>query len=281
MDKLGTEAEPKIFTLGSFLNNPTGDAGSASHGRKLVFEDLESRFRLLRLAKKEFKHATYKVGTDIFIKVEIPSESIDDFSYDVIIKFRDVEPNSTSLAANTISVFSNAPSFVYSYAYTFNMFKMLVDELASKIDKKALTELPKIRNPDAVTFYEKTITMAMMYIRDNDLMKTNVYRSSLVTIPKSKFKDVVKSSEEKQDMYNVLKKAESKKKAAEKAAKKAFGKLPAAERQKKNIENGIIDRVAPMKVDKKVNKKLDTKVPKTKVSKVNNKVSNKVDMKIK
>ena len=273
MDKLGTVAEPKEFTLNSFLNNPTGDVGSTVQSRKLVFEDLERRMKFLRANSKNFRHNTYKVGKDIFMKIEVPSESLEDFSYDVVIKFADVEANSTSLATSNISVFSNSPSFVYSYAYTFNMFKVFVTELSSKISKEALNELPKIRNPDAVTFYEKTITMAMLYIRDNDLLKTNSYRSSLITLPKSKLKDIVKSSDEKQDMYNVLKKAESKKKAAEKAAKRAAKQTEVAETKKKELEKDFMS----IKSTKKVNTKTSNKVSNKKVSnKVNMNVNNKI-----
>lgn len=285
MDKFATEPEPKLFTLTSFLNNPTGDSGSASQGRKLVFEDLENRFTALRRAKKVFKHSIYKVGEDIFIKVEVPSETIDDFGYDVVIKFKDVQKSSTSIVSNNIQVFSNSPSFVYSYAYTFNMFQLLIPELASKFDKQVLADLPKVRNPDAITFYEKTITMAMMYIRDNDLLKIGSHGSSLVTLPKSKLKEIVKSAEEKQDLYNVRKKAEAQKKAAEKAAKKAAKLAENPKKEKKKADADLPFNKTNMKVDKKVstktstkiNSKIDTKVKNSKVSKV----SNKVDMKIK
>lgn len=285
MDKFATEPEPKLFTLTSFLNNPTGDSGSASQGRKLVFEDLENRFAALRKAKKVFKHSVYKVAEDIFIKVDVPSETIDDFSYEVVIKFKDVQKNNTSLVSNNIQVFSNSPSFVYSYAYTFNMYQLLIPEFSSKFDKQILADLPKVRNPDAVTFYEKTITMAMIYIRDNDLLKTGTHGSKLITLPKSKLKDTVKSAEEKQDLYNVRKKAEAQKKAAEKAAKRAEKLAANPKKEKKNADKDLpfnktnmkVDKKLPPKTSNKINNKIDSKVKGTKVSKVNNKV----DMKIK
>ena len=273
---------PKKFTIDSFLNNPTGDVGQAIAGRTVIADNLRKRLHTMKRDGKKLVHNYFKVNDDLFIRVKVPSETFEDFTYDVVIKFVGAGALSgSSIATHNIEMYSNAPSFMYSYAYVFNMFGVLPEEMKGKLPKNALEELPSTRNPDAVIFYEKTITMALMYIREENLAATAAIRNSVISLPKSKFiKDVCDSSEEKQEAYNEKRKVESAKKAAEKKAKKAASaKVSVAKKAPTSKVNNVVD----FKIAKKTPtaKAVKTSASRKVVSRVDNKVSSKVNSTVK
>ena len=160
------------MTIHEYLNNPAGVGASVIPNRELIRGDLTKRFQELYEKKQgSFAGNVYKNGDDYFIHVVIPSESKErENTYDVVIKFN-YKP-STGLSTQStvknypIQVFSNSPSFTYTYAYVFNKEKLLVEELRKKYRDETF-EPPTTRNPYQSINYEKTTFMAIMYILSN------------------------------------------------------------------------------------------------------------------
>lgn len=273
----------KIFTVGSFLSNPTGDIGSASMGRKHAFEAAHKEYKQLLSDGKKFSFGYFRVGNDIILKVKVPSSTFDDFHYDVLFKFENPgEEIPRHLDPLTISFFSNAPSFNFSYAYVFNFFHNLIPETTKLFDKKAINEYPKERNPDMVTFYEKSITQALLYIVDNKLMDTatTIFRNSVVKTTMGKVLATVTTVQNKLDEYKKLTKIASERKKKEKF-ERSVNRLDETTkkrvtRRRKPDSGGKYE--APktakvkMQIDQSKKRKLDMKV--------DNKISNKVSMKV-
>lgn len=282
LDKIDVNSDlHKEFTLNSFLTNPTGDVGHSVGQRKLVIDNIRQRMVGLMNAKRKFSHTYYMIGQDLYIKVNVPSETFDNFHYEVLVKF--IEPNmkATSIIDSHIELFSNSPSFVYSYAYVFNFFNIFIKELSKKMDKKALEELSAVRNPDAVVFYEKTITMALIYIKEQQLCNTHSIKPSMLKLPLSKFKEIAcESSEKKQIEYNALKVKEAARKKLEKKAKLAADDAAKKKRAQEKVLADIESGLKPNQTRNKANNRVNSKILPVK-KKLNNKVNNRVNNKVK
>lgn len=168
----------KLPTLHQFLDNPMGHGSNALTSRKLVKDDLERRYlKLIETKKNLFKEKIYKNGNEYYFHILIPSESERENTYDVVIHFMLPEDNpeyavnNNTLKDYRIKIFSNSPSFIYTYAYTVNEHGFLVDELSKKFKDIVLDQKPVIRNPYEIVSYEKTVTFAMFHI---------IYKSLLV-----------------------------------------------------------------------------------------------------
>jgi len=108
--------------------------------------------------------AVLKEKDSYYVVIYVPSEKYD-IKYEVVLKFiPTMYSTNDKINKHKMEVFSNSPSFVFQYAYVANKDGLLVEELRNKVPKKALTEAPKIKNPDEVYSYEKTIFYACKYL---------------------------------------------------------------------------------------------------------------------
>jgi hypothetical protein len=196
-------------TFRSFASNPLGQ-GSSFQNRKLITDGLFNNFLKLIKKNKKFKVRIFDIEKNIYIQVLVPSETIENFFYDVVIKFIEGS-NKTNLVGSDIEVFSNAPSFVFTYAYAFNKNNLLINELSDKLHKKALTDIPKIKNTELVTGYEKTIFYAIFYIEQENLLSRTMFSNMLIRTNKEQLRKLIASSEKKLQDYNAKKGASTNK----------------------------------------------------------------------
>ena len=283
MNKVNPEhVVPKEFTLASFLNNPTGDAGTNAIARKLVLEQYSNQMNALLKAGRKFDTKMVQAGQSLFIKVDIPSETFKDFHYEVVIEFVDADLSKTTLNDTNIRFFSNSPSFTFTYANVFDLFGLLSLPFKKKYTAKVFEELPDTRNPDFQTFYEKSITMALLWIRENGLLNISSNKTNYRRMPLGKIAELVSTAEQKVEEYKELRKTESETKKKEKA-------LAAAKRK---LEKNSEKESASFKTDQKVtgrkttsgisSRKTSNKVERSVANtKINRKVDNKVKSKVK
>lgn len=214
------------LTLQGYLNNPGGVGSAAISNRELVRNDLTKRFEELYNRKQDlFLGNVYKNGDDYFIHVVIPSESNDrNNTYDVVVKF---SPENHSEARNTSSVnnynvqlFSNSPSFTFTYAYVFDKEGLLVRELRDKYRDETF-QPPSTRNPYEGISYEKTIFYGIMYIlRNQGLLSKSILDkgrsiSNLKSIVRTTDKVSIEHTHEKNRLKNLEAEAERKDKKKE------------------------------------------------------------------
>lgn len=163
----------KQMTIEEFHNNPAGVGSAAIPNRDAIKADYARRLANLRRTKPNaFKVETFVNGEDYYLLVVIPSEDKErNNTYDVVFKFsadKDIQ-GSTSVKNYNVQVFSNSPSFVYTYAYVFDKEGMLVPELKSKFRDETF-DPPTTRNPYESISYEKTTFMATQYILDSTVI---------------------------------------------------------------------------------------------------------------
>lgn len=161
-------------TLSEFIDNPMGRGSNAIQSRQAIRQDLTIRLNEL-LKAKDVMLTIYKPKKDgeYFFHFLIPSESVRRTNtYDVVLKFSKPEvgpdvTNDKDLSRYEVEFFSNSPSFVFTYAYAFNLSNQLVQELAGKFGRTVMNRAPVTRNPFEVINYEKTIFFAAQYLMQN------------------------------------------------------------------------------------------------------------------
>lgn len=196
-----------ILTMQQFLKNPTGKSSAAFARRDLIIANLEKRFATLyKKRAKDFKVETYSYqGTYIF-KFKIPSEKYEGLKYDVVIQFIPIGNSGKDLTLNNyaLKIFSNSPAMMFTYAYVFNKNEMIIDFLIDKCSKRSLNEPPKIKNPQEMFGFEKSVYFSLLYIKQENLhAKVNIKPSPLINI--KGFKKDIMTAEDKFEEYNKYK----------------------------------------------------------------------------
>lgn len=274
----------KSVTIDGFLSNPMGEAGQSMITKRAMDATLHSyrsEYSSLRKSGK-FKVVYYKNKDDIYLKVQVPSSTFEDFYYDVLFKFDTSKIKVSKLNTIPVQFFSNSPAFMFTYAYAFKLYSLLIPESYKLLNPKSIKQVPVVKNPDVTVFYEKTILFAIFYLKDANLLDTHnsLYHNSVVTALPRKIMDTIKSTESKLEEYNNRKKlmVEANKKERERI-KKEKQKLRDTKKIKSddNEFNKTINRVDKNTIKRR--KRGPNKV-KTSDNKVDMRVDNKVDMKV-
>jgi len=180
---------PKIFnnsqiyiTLPEFLQNPTGKSTSNFASRKRISDGLMMSYHKLLHKYKHFDHEIFQIKQSYYFYFKIPSETVDNVYYDVVLEFYPKESKNVldnNLNNYGLKFFSNAPSCMFTYTYVLNDNKILIDKLKDFCSKEALTKRPKVTNPVEQFGFEKSIFYACYHIREGkllDKLKISSYR---------------------------------------------------------------------------------------------------------
>jgi hypothetical protein len=227
------QEEPIALTLHSLLTNPTGKHTAYMASRARIIEDLEVRYAKMINKHKKFDFKVYKDGRSYVFVFSIPSETHDDFLYDVAIMFtpeeKDYEKDRT-LNRYSLKLFSNSPNFTFSYTYALNKWGIIVPFLKSKCSSKALSDAPKVRNPVEVYGFEKSCYFACMFIKQAGLTNKFDLDSNLFIFNKGKILKMVATQEDKLKQYNLYK---ANKKKGKTKSKSTTTKVKTATKKKK------------------------------------------------
>lgn len=150
------------MTMEEYLSNPMGK-GSAVPMSGQIKSALDTQYNELR-SKIICNWYLYKEDSLVAV-LKIPSRSVDLF-YDVIVEFDlksiPEEKNLTNFC--NFRVFSNCPSFVFTYAYTFYKKNLLCKWAMSKYSNEVLSQSPDIRNQYQIINFERSLYFAFKYL---------------------------------------------------------------------------------------------------------------------
>jgi len=169
-----------------YLNYPMGKGAAYL----MIGEAKKRMSEKFALDESEIKYVLYDTGRTLVFHFEMPSHSTHGLMYDVIVEFPYSKGDlnkGNSLYEFPFKVYSNCPSFVYTYAYVFYQKDLICNWLLDRYDKKTLTTPPKTRNEFGIVFYERSIFFALYYIRKNinqslDLLTNSAQKASYSTI---------------------------------------------------------------------------------------------------
>lgn len=156
----------KPYQIREFYHNPSGK-GATALNIKATQDQYNARYDNV---VKKVELTFYKIRTDIYAHVTIPS-SVEGVRYDVVLVFH---PNKASLGHSLsdmdMQIFSNSPSFLYTYAYSYLKQGLFAREFKRKLSSRVLTDLSKVRNPYGILSYDFSIYCALRYIILNEYL---------------------------------------------------------------------------------------------------------------
>lgn len=190
------------MTIGEYMINPYGK-GASFAATSLQREQLEQDYPALQAY---IKTHVYQIGKDIIFHIQIPSRKSNRVLYDVIIE---IEAGATDLrpvnySTSELMVFSNCPSFAYSYANLFYRQGYLCKWLYDKYPRAMRKHPAEERNPHALIGYERSLYLALYHLRKTGLF---VSRTAIVKVLKKTKKEVfnlVKDLESVENDYKVF-----------------------------------------------------------------------------
>lgn len=249
-----------LQNIREFIDNPMGKGSTAIPSRHLIKEDLNRRFEELTNNKdKKIELTIYRDGDEYYFHFLIPSESKERRNtYDVVLHFTLGEDgkdfaSDRNLNRYFVKFFSNSPGFIYTYAYTFNLYGLLIESLANKYNKIVLEHPPVTRNPGEIISYEKTTYFACYY-----LLKNPKYldKSTINLIAKPYKEEVLNKKIRNEDKIKLeiaqeKRRVEREKKEEEKKLKglirsdKGVGKLPRRHDIEKVKKVTAINKIKP------------------------------------
>ncbi|AMS01311.1 hypothetical protein AR9_g227 [Bacillus phage AR9] len=214
-----------IVTMNQLLQNPSGKYSAYFARRDITIQNLKDRFYEMMKQHKDFKLEIMKDKDIYYFYFKIPSETYEKLFYDVVLQFSPINDQANSdFTFNNYSVrlFSNAPNFLFTYAYVYNQDGILIDFLKKKISNKALNEPPNTRNPIQSYGFEKSVYFALLYIKHRRFnVKSVISTTSIKKFSKTLLLKAVDSTDEKLKQYNRVKNNEmTKKKSQKRVAKK-------------------------------------------------------------
>lgn len=151
------------MNIQSYLKNPMGE-GSSVLMLKQAQVNLDDQFASL---SGGIRLVWYSIGSKYLIAhLKIPSHSVVEMNYDVLVEFDidTLDQNASVINTAQARVFSNCPSFIYTYAKVFDEQGNLIPWTKSLYQKDIFKKDPNKRNPAKLVGYERSLYLAFKYI---------------------------------------------------------------------------------------------------------------------
>lgn len=164
------------MTIGEYLKNPYGK-GSAFSSSSKQKEDLDQQFIELseKIASKIYRYRDF-----VIYHVVIPSTKKDSVNYDVVIEVetKNLHEGAANLENLAFKVFSNCPSFIFTYAHVFRGYGMLCEWLLPKYNKEVRTKPPVQRNQYGIVGLERSIYLALKHLHTSKQFNCGIYQTT-------------------------------------------------------------------------------------------------------
>lgn len=165
------------MTLEQYIKNPMGKNNAVMSGplRETIKKQYDVKFHNVLLrenGKIDFRLYKDKDANAFYIHVKVPSETCENFYYDVVLKFysdETLKENGRNLQKYYVQFYSNDPAFVYTYAHTFLVNDLFIKELASKMSKEAISNRAVEKNPQDISSYSKILYFAITFMNERGL----------------------------------------------------------------------------------------------------------------
>lgn len=185
------------MTLEEYIKNPQGGKNSVFTNRNMFVDMYQKKLDAVLVREGGKLQCGYYIGKNkYYIHIKVPSEVIEKFYYDVVFELDEA----TNLEKTDFKVYSNSPSFVFTFAYAFNKHKMFIDFLAPRMDKLALTKRAVEKNPNSETGYEKSIVFAYLYLKNKNMLNPITFKS--LAKPFSS-KEILRLVQDSKDVYTA------------------------------------------------------------------------------
>ena len=251
------------MSFDKYIDNPSG--GAVFTNRNMYKRMYQEKFNAILVREQgQIRYTIYKTedaNDTYFIHFKIPSEVIENFYYDVVIKLyttENVKKNDANLRNYAVGFFSNDPAFVYTFAHSFAKNHLFISELSTKMMKRALKDKAEIRNPKDDVWYVKSLFFAYLSMEKYGLFNRSMLNERSKKYKKSELlNDIVPADIKVKDRQHEQEKLDAQKRKEKEEARRA--------RQKQmNPHSSIITKSSPITKTAKVSTTAKTsKVSKT------------------
>jgi len=151
------------MTVNEYLSNPYGK-GSAFSSVGQQKRDLDAQYERL-LHRITCKIYVYR--NTAYYHVIVPSQRDEQTTYDVVVEIPFIERTEADidLSNRDFKVFSNCPSFIFTYAHVFRGRKMLCEWLVDKYNEYVRKKAATVANPYGIIGFERSLYLALKYLK--------------------------------------------------------------------------------------------------------------------
>ena len=154
------------FNLRDYIANPYGKGNTTMPNMASVRETAMEKLNNIS-SNMGLRWFFYKKKSLISL-IRLPSESVKGIYYDIVFEFSlEKYDDVKSVLDLPCTVFSNSPSFSYTYANVFIQRDLLCNWLKSKYDKSVQKHDAGIRNSSHIIGYEKSLYYSALFISLN------------------------------------------------------------------------------------------------------------------
>ena len=240
------------LSVKQFLGNAPGFLSRQVAPRYMIKDQLFYNFtKLYKEKSKSFSIKVFRKESDYYrVWIKVPS-SKNNVLFDVIFDLK-FDTGRSHIINGKMSVFSNSPAWIFTYAYVFNQNDVIPDDLKDFVSDKALTEAPEVSNSTEQFGFEKVTYFAMLYMQQILHIQSKYSLLKYVTKEKENWSEVKNlQSDEKLAEYGKataehreIAKVEKAKEAAERKAElvkqpKVDGQPKSSEHPNRLYANGI------------------------------------------
>lgn len=168
------------FTLKSYIDNPFGKSmGSIAGNQNAIKENYMNQMLAI---ESMIAIKWYMIKDKTFIAhIKIPSsneKSSQKIFYDVIFEF-DISNLTNEVSINNLplKVYSNCPSFTFTYARVFWDSNLVPKWIKGKFNKAVFKHNPSERNVNKMIGYEKSLYMSGLFLLRNQRNMITVIKS--------------------------------------------------------------------------------------------------------
>lgn len=169
-----------------YIQNPMGRSNAVFSNREMYRTMYMEK--LDKIMVREHGKVDYKLfikGKTYYCYIKIPSETIEDFYYDVVIEFTEPEGKTPkTLDKYEARFYSNDPSFVFTFAHAFIENDMFITSLTDKMSKEAVKKVAVEKNPQNQVGYVKSLFFAYLIMSKrglfNKLQYTLAFKASFL-----------------------------------------------------------------------------------------------------
>ncbi len=164
------------MTIAEYLQNPYGKGSAiAGGGLQKAKEDMMREYTELL---PQFALRIYKYRDEAIFHVVVPSRKRPSVSYDVVLEIRlnDIPSTEVTVENTDFKVFSNCPSFIFTYAHAFEERGMIIKWLDNKYKKEVRKNVATTKNAYNMIGMERSLYLACLYLsktRHTDLSTIN------------------------------------------------------------------------------------------------------------
>lgn len=170
-------------TFKEYISNPMGRSTAVVSNRQLYDQFYRSKLDKIMVRENgKISYKLYRAKHKYYAHLKIPSETVSNFYYDVVIEFSEpdkiIGDGRPTLTNYNVRFFSNDPAFVFNFVHAFNKNDLFITDLKDKMSSTALKTVGKEKNPKDEVGYVKSIYFAYLIMVQRDLFNKLKYTIS-------------------------------------------------------------------------------------------------------